>query len=214
MTEKSDTLSENEIRRIRNHPERQKLRKSERTRLAILETVEALVWNHAFRELDVAKVMEAVGASRPTFYQYFSDLHAPLEELLTEIQAEIMEGAVPWFEEVGDPIPLLEESLRNLVDICYRKGPILRAVYEATATDEHLEEIWNDFMLRFDHAVTQRIEQHQAQGLIKEFSASPVAFALNRMDAAVLIAAFGCEPRAKPDTIYESISRIWISTLY
>ncbi len=214
MTVENDVMSKSREIRITNHPDRQALRKSERTRLAILEAVEQLVWNHAFRDLDVARVMEVVGASRPTFYSYFADLHAPMEELLREIQEEIMEGARPWFEDAGDPIPLLEVSLRNLVEICYRKGPILRAVFEATATDAELERIWNGFIAGFDQVVSQRIEQHQAQGLIKDFPAAPVAFALNRMDAAVLIAAFGREPRAKPDSIYESISRIWISTLY
>ena len=63
-------------------------------------------------------------------------------------------------------------------------------------------------------AVAARIEQHQAEGLIPAFDPRPVARALNRMDASLLIDAFGRRPRGKPEPVLDAITRIWTSTLY
>jgi hypothetical protein len=41
-----------------------------------------------------------------------------------------------------------------------------------------------------------------------------VAIALNRMDIGILIHHFGRHPRSKPQPVYQSIARIWISTIY
>ena len=44
--------------------------------------------------------------------------------------------------------------------------------------------------------------------------AAPIAIALNRMDAGVLISAFGREPKAEPSQVLASLKRVWVSTLY
>ena len=80
--------------------------------------------------------------------------------------------------------------------------------------DERLEKAWTDFLKDFDDAATQRIEQHQAVGLIKPFDARPVAIALNRMDAFLLIHHFGRRPRGNRESVRDAILRVWISTLY
>ena len=80
--------------------------------------------------------------------------------------------------------------------------------------DERLEKAWADFLKDFDDAVTDRIEQQQAAGLIKPFDARPVAIALNRMDAYLLIQHFGRRPRGNQRSVREAILRVWISTLY
>ncbi|MEO2045040.1 MAG: hypothetical protein ABGX16_00520 [Pirellulales bacterium] len=69
-------------------------------------------------------------------------------------------------------------------------------------------------MGKFDDAVAEHIEQHQAEGLIPPFDARPVAIALNRMDASLLIGAFGRRPRSQQEPLLEAITRIWMSTLY
>lgn len=73
---------------------------------------------------------------------------------------------------------------------------------------------WTKFLAKFDDAVTARIEDHQQQGLIADFEARPVAIALNRMDASLLIDAFGRRPRRQQQPVLDAILRIWTSTLY
>ena len=102
----------------------------------------------------------------------------------------------------------------GLVEVCYQQGPILRATTDAATTDERLEKAWAQFVKQFNDGVTIRIEADQAQGLIPDFDARPVAIALNLMDAYTLIEAFGRRPRSKREPVQEALVRIWISTLY
>ena len=191
-----------------------KIEKSERTRAAILNAGLEFVWKHPFRDLTVNALMTPTGISRSAFYQYFKDLHDLMEALLNLLKDEVYAVTGPWFEGTGDPVILLNESLAGLVDVCYRLGPILRATDDAAATDETLEKIWMQFVNQFDDAVTSRIEADQAQGLIPNFDARPLAIALNHLDVYTLIEAFGKRPRSKPEPVREALVRIWISTLY
>ena len=191
-----------------------KPRKSERTRQAILDSALELLWSRPFREITIAELMSLTGAGRSAFYQYFDDLYGVMELLLLRLEEDIMEAAVPWFTGEGDPTALLHQSLAELVRVCYENGPVLRAVSDASTTDERLEHSWSGFLGVFDDAVTARIEQQQADGVIPAFDARPVAVALNRLDAYLLIHAFGRHPRHNQEPVREALTRIWTSTLY
>jgi len=193
---------------------RPRIGKSERTRAAILDAALEFIWSHPFRDMTVNSLMTSTGLSRSAFYQYFEDLHDLMETLLDMLRAEVFAATGAWFTGVGNPIDLLNESLAGLVDVCYRLGPILRAADHAATTDDRFEKAWNQFVKQFDDAVTARIQADQAQGLIPNFEARPVAIALNRLDAYTLIEAFGQRPRSKPEPVRDALVRIWISTLY
>lgn len=182
--------------------------------MAILNSAQEFLWTRPFREMTVGELMLITGTGRSAFYQYFKDLHELMETLLQGVAEEIHLAAEPWFNDEGDPFVLLQKSLSQLVDICYECGPILRAVMEASTTDERLELAWAEFLSQFDDAVTDQIEKHQAAGLISKFEARPVAVAFNRLDASLFIQAFGRHPRSNPEHVRDAIIRIWMSTLY
>jgi AcrR family transcriptional regulator len=189
-------------------------RKSDRTRRAILDSALEFLWSRPFRELTVAELMSMSKVSRAAFYQYFSDLHELMEYLLHGISEDIFAAATPWFEGEGDPLPLLEESLAGFLRVCYRRGPIVKAVADAAPMDGRLEKAWTEFLSGFDDAVAHRIEQQQAAGWIEPFEARPVAIALNRMDAALVIQHFGRRPRGNQKSVHATIVRVWAATLY
>ena len=188
-------------------------RKSERTREAILASALAFFRDHPFRDLTVGELMARVGASRPTFYQYFGDMHELMAVLLEGVRTDILMAASPWFEGEGDPVAELKVSLAGLVDVCYQRGNLLRAVSDAAVSNANMEKAWTRFMSSFDDTVAARIEQHQAKGVIDSFPARPVAVALNRLDASLLIESFGRRPRANRDDVLAAITRIRCSTL-
>jgi AcrR family transcriptional regulator len=189
-------------------------RKSDRTRAAILNGALEFLWTQPFREMTVAELMSITGVSRSAFYQYFKDLHELMETLLQGVAEAVFAATDPWFNGEGEATALLQQSLTGLVEVCFERGPILRAVAEASTTDEQLERTWADFLAEFDDAVSHRIEKHQAEGHISKFDARPVAIALNRLNASLIIHAFGRHPRSNPEPVREAITRIWISTLY
>ena len=191
-----------------------KLGKSERTRAAILNAAFDFIWSHPFRDMTIGSLMAETGVSRSAFYQHFEGRHELMEALLDLLQDEIFDVTAPWVAAVGDPVALLRESLAGLARVGYRRGPLLRAVTDAAATDERLEAAWKEFLGRFDDAACERIEADQVQGLIPAFDARPVAVALTRLDAYALLEAFGQRPRSRPEPVEEALARIWISTLY
>ena len=188
--------------------------KSERTRAAILNSALDFLWSHPFRDMTVNAVMASTGASRSAFYQYFGDLHTVMETLLGMVQEEIFEVAEPWISGAGDPVALIQETLAGLIRVCHERGPFLRAITDAAATDQRFEGAWRQFLGGFDDAASARIEADQKQGLIPHFDARPVAIALNRLDACTLIEAFGQHPRSQTEPVREALARVWISTLY
>jgi AcrR family transcriptional regulator len=191
-----------------------KIGKSERTRAAILNAALDFIWLHPFRDMTVNSLMASTGVGRSAFYQYFKDLHEVMEILLDMLQDEIFVAAEPWITGVGDPVALIHQTLDSLVRVAYQRGPIYRAFVDAAATDKRFEKAWNQFLGGFDDAACARIEADQKQGLIPAFDARPVVIALNRLDASMLIEAFGKHPRREPEPVREALARIWISTLY
>jgi AcrR family transcriptional regulator len=191
-----------------------KIGKSERTRAAILNAALDFIWSHPFRDMTVNLLMASTGVSRSAFYQYFKDLHELMETLLDMLQQEIFDVAEPWLAGVGDPVTLLHKTVTGLVHVCYQRGPFLRAITDAATTDARLENAWLQFLTGFDDAATARIEADQKQGLLSDFEARPVAFALNRLNAYTHLQAFGQHPRKQPEPVREALVRIWISTLY
>lgn len=209
----SDSVPPSGRPRARPPPSGQ-LRKSDRTRAQIVDAALEFLWSHPFRELTVGTLMAATGHSRSAFYQYFPDVHALMESLLDDIEQEVLAAAAPWFTGTGDAVAMLRESLAGLVRVGYERGPVLRAVADAAPTDERLDRAWSELLGRFDDAVAARIEADQAQGLIPAFDARPVAIAFTRLDAYVLIHAFGRRPSSQQEPVLDAITRLWMSTLY
>lgn len=201
--------------RLTAEPEpRARIGRSERTRAEILDAAFEFLWSRPFREMTVNSLMQTTSISRSAFYRYFEDIHALIETLLTTLEAEILEGASPWFSDDGDPVALLYQTLEAQVRICYRRGPFLKAVSDAAGTDARLEVAWHRLFDRFDDAVSERIAVDQALGLIEAFDPGLVASALNRSDAYTFIKCFGQRPRSRPEPVLEANARLWISSLY
>ena len=174
----------------------------------------AFLWTHPFRELTVQGLMSELPVSRSAFYQYFDDLHDLMHSLLGELEAEILAAANPWLAGDPDRVSSLKVALAGLVRVCHARGPLLRATAEAAVGDARLERSWNALLARFDEAVAACIEEDQRTGLVAAFDAQAIAVALNRLDAHLLIHAFGKVPQQAPARVLETLTHIWISTLY
>ena len=187
---------------------------AERTRADILDAAFEFLWSRPFRDMTVNALMAMIPQSRTAFYKYFDDIHGLMAEMLKRLENEILEGASPWLSDDGDPVALLYESLAAEVQIGYRYGPFIKAISDAAGTNAEVEDEWNWLLDRFDDAVSERITADQELGLIEAFDPGPVATALNRVDAAMYVRKFGHRPRSRPQPVVDTITRVWISTLY
>lgn len=209
MSEKPDSDS-----RSGGHDRHLPPSKAALTRSAILDAGRQFLETHPFRDLTVGTLMAATEYSRPTFYLYFNDLHGLMEALLDEVKGGIVEGARAWLSNEGEALSDLQQSLAALVDVGAEHGPILKAVADAAPSDARLEHVWESFIGSFDEVVSARIAQDQAEGITPQFDPLPVARALNRMDASVLIQAFGTARSTEKSDVLAAIMRVWLSTLY
>jgi len=166
------------------------------------------------RDLTVEELMARTPLSRSAFYQYYRDLHELMEALLADLVERIGAVANPWLTGIGDPATALRESLGGVVRIGAESGPVLRAIAEAAPHDARLERAWSAFMGHWDSVVAARIEALQAQGLVPPLDARAMASALNLLDAAVVIRAFGRRPGADPEGVLDTLHRIWAGALY
>lgn len=144
--------------------------------------------------------MAATPLSRPAFYVYFEDVHELIEVLLGEIEQSMHAAAASWLggpcDDVEGTRARLREGLAGIVDACVTHGPLFRAISEAAPLDPRLERAWSRFMRRWDEGVAARIRLEQEAGLVsRSLDASEVAYALNRLDSAMLIDRFGKKQR-------------------
>jgi AcrR family transcriptional regulator len=183
-------------------------------RQEILDRAVDFLWDHPFREMTVARLMELTTIGRSAFYVYFRDTSHLAEVLLGQVQTTLEQAINPWVAGVGEPVAAMYESLRREVEACVQVGPIMRAVSDAAATNASLERLWNDFLEDFDRAVEQRLRAEQRAGRVGPLDAQATARAMNRLDAAYLIDSFGRHPQADPDRVLKVLATIWISTVY
>lgn len=187
----------------------------EEARREIFDAGIEFLWERPFRDLTVAELMARTTLSRPAFYQYFADLHALMEAMLTELESAVRQTASPWLGGQGEPIEAIRESLRGVIEVCIERGPILRAVAEAAPLDERLEMAWANFLDVFDDAVESRIKAQQRERIVDDtLNARRVAEALNRLDIAVLIDEFGHRHNGDPDAVLDTLHRFWVGVLY
>lgn len=191
-----------------------KRRPSTEVREQIVTQVLALLWEHPLRDITVKMIMERTELSRPSFYIHFNSIPELIEERLGELEQEMIKTAMAWLASTEDDPQILREALSGLVGVVFENGATFRAVAEAATLDARLAKTWGDFMARWDAAVAARIRTGQELGYFPDIDAERTAFALNRMDAAMLIEAFGRRPQMDPEPILESMLQIWTRTLY
>lgn len=183
-------------------------------RKEITDAAVSFLWEHAFRDLTVARLMERTSLSRSAFYLYFTDLHHLIETLLAELEEVLHEAANPWILGEGEPMSALRVSLGGIIEICAEHGPVFRAIVDAAPLDERLERTWTKFVERWDDTVTARIEIQQDAGLVTFSDARGLAQALNRSDVATIVAEFGQRPQGDPEAVLNTLHHIWVGALY
>jgi AcrR family transcriptional regulator len=180
----------------------------------ILQQVTEMLWEQPLRDLSIKSIMDGTGLSRPAFYQYFPNVHGLVEQLLADLEVELVAAAMPWFTASGDSREPLRESLRGIIAVCVRNGPVFRAISESAPLDARLEVAWAEFMGRWDDAVSDRIVLEQKAGTIGALDASAISVALNRLDASTLISEFGRRPQGDPEAVLDTLYHIWIKVLF
>jgi AcrR family transcriptional regulator len=125
-----------------------------KTYAAVLAATTRLLETTSPAELTVARIIEAAGVGRTSFYEHFSSKEDVLIKLVRSIAAEVSDEIEPMFDR-GDRSP--EEALRGglsrLMQICARYAPLVVAASEEWPSIPELERLW----LRLHADLTARL---------------------------------------------------------
>jgi AcrR family transcriptional regulator len=198
----------------KDRPSRSPRHAPDEARRLIVEGAVRFLSARPYREMTVGDLMDGTPLSRPAFYRYFDDLPRLILALLDEVEAAVRRTPNPWLQGRGEPVAALRESLAELVRTLAVRGPVLRAIAEAAPSDPGLAEAWDRFLGRWDRGVGVRLRAEQLGGRVAGFEPGPLAFALNRLVVAVLIAEFGGAAAGDPARVAATLQRIWVGAIY
>jgi len=189
-------------------------RSPEQARAEILKAGAAFLSKRPFRDLTVERLMASTSIGRSAFYAYFVDRFDLAEALLLQVRGELLELTRPWFDDPADSVGALRKSLARVAEVWQRRGPMMRAIGDASAQDARLERLFRNVVAFMDRAVADAIRRDQAAGRIGALDADEVAIALNQLNVAYLNDRLGRRTRRDPAAVTRAIQRIWIRTLY
>ncbi len=179
-----------------------------------MHAAEQLLRERPFREMNVETVMSRTGLKRPAFYVHFRDRHDLALRVVQDVGREIFEMTNRWMQG-NDLRNDARAAFEGLADVYVRHGPVLRALSDASGSDEKVEIAYRALVQRLIDAIARHIREEQARGRTAEaLDADETARALVWMDERYLSEALGREPRTDPRIVVDVLYNIWMSALY
>lgn len=180
----------------------------EASRARIVAAATELVRDRAYAELSVEAVMREADLGRTIFYRHFSDLADLIGQAGREAIEELY-AAEEALADVGAPHERLAEVIDAAVATFVAHGPLLRAIAEAAAADAGLAAGLREIRDRFDRLAASVLAS--VPGL--QGDPMQVAHALNLMNEAYLLDAYGRSARMSPDLARATLTAIWSAVL-
>jgi hypothetical protein len=132
--------------------------------------------------------------------------------LLAEAGGELFSVAEHWGSIAAgaeDP-DTAHEGLARIVDFFVKQGPLVRAIAEAAATDEQIERAYLGALESFIEITRQVLDRRVEARLLEVPDTRALARAMNLMNQAYLLDAFGREPRVDPEVALATLETIWV----
>jgi AcrR family transcriptional regulator len=192
-------------------PRQAQLRHSrQESRDRIVAAATELVRHQSYGELSIGAVMERAGFGRTIFYRHFDDLG----DLLVRASRDAIESLYAAQRPLGsaadrDAEDVVANAVKRAVAVYRTHGPLLRAVVEAAASDPEVAAGHNAMRRQFDGLVEQALRERGGRFA----DVAETARALNRLNEAYLLDAFGREPRISTETAVQTLTEIWMGVV-
>jgi AcrR family transcriptional regulator len=199
---------------MRGNSVKRRRRRPEEAEAEILDAAESFLRRRPFRDLQVANLMDATGLRRSSFYHYFRDRHDVVVRLVEKLAAELTPMNEMWFRDEEDPAASLRVGYRAVGEFWAKHGPVLRAIAEAAIHDRKVEKAHRALVDRIARGTADRIRADVASGRTAPLDADATARALITMSEHFLNEQLGRPGRRDWRPAIETLSRIWLRTLY
>ena len=193
---------------------RRRRRSPEVAEQEIIDAAEGFLRERPFRELTVDEVMRRTDLSRPSFYVYFRDRHHLVLKVVERLSAESAAGADIWYRAEGSGRDVIREATAAVVDVFVRHGAVMQALADAAADDLEVEAAYRGTLEFFVESTARHIEREVEAGNMLPCNVWETARALSIMNQRYLTAVLGRHPVAEPDVVIDTITTIWVRTLY
>jgi AcrR family transcriptional regulator len=190
-------------------------RSRQQIRDRIVAAATELVRRTPYANLTVDEVMREAGFGRTIFYRHFDDLADLLLSAAHEAFEDLYNAQRAFSEErIGGGPDAVRMAIEPAVAVYQRHGPLLRAITEASAGDEHIAADQQAVRRRFDELAEEalRAVPNLADGALADLAET--AHALNLMNESYLLETFGREPRATAEIALQTLAEIWVGVIH
>ena len=158
--------------------------------------------------------MRRTDLSRPSFYVYFRDRHHLVLKVVERLTGESADMADIWYRTQGTGRDVIHEATTGVVAVFERHGAVMEALADAAADDREVELAYRTSQDFFIQATTKHIEREIEAGNMLPCHAAETARALCIMNENYLRTVLGRNPIVEPARVVDTLTTIWIRTLY
>ena len=198
--------------------ERPKRGRRPRVYAAVLTATSGLLQTTPLAELSVARIIDAAGVGRTSFYEHFSSKDDVVVKLMHGIGEDAARDMEPMFHRAGrTPDQAITAAITNMVTSGSRHAPLLVAVAEEWPGTPQLRALWFDTLGRVTVRLAEMIERDRADGLAPA-GADSQALAASLVwsaERALHIAFGGDHPTlTDPQSVIDPLVQVFVGTIY
>jgi TetR/AcrR family transcriptional regulator, ethionamide resistance regulator len=188
----------------------------EQREAAILATAEALLARRPLHEICVDDLAQGAGVSRSTFYFYFPSKYAAVLTLFERMVAQMDSDMRIFAEEPpAHPARCWRAGIDALFEAFRRRQALLQAMAEAVTSRPEFGDVWSRFMQeRIDQTASLIVAERERGAAPDGIPAVELAISLNRMNERTMIAALAEQPTPAQHRVVDTLSHIWLSSIY
>lgn len=152
-----------------------------RSREALLDAARVLFRTKGYANTKIADITEEAGRALGSFYTYFENKEAVLEQLAQDFKAEV-EGRVTNIDPTtDDPYEMVHELCSVYWTSCREHSAELAAIFQASMVDDRFADRWRDIRADARRSIAQGIRGVGAAGLASDPEPDITASALGSM---------------------------------
>ncbi len=189
-----------------------------RTYAAVLEATSRLLDSVSLSELSVARILEAAGVGRTSFYEHFSSKEDVVVKLVRSVSREVADEIEPMFDRGRrSPDQAFAEGIQNLVRIVSRHARLLVAVSEEWPAVAELREIWLAMLADATTRLAATIDRDRAAGIAPAGADSEALAAslLWTVERAFHVATSGADRTLlEPEMLVEPLAAVFVGSIY
>ncbi len=152
-----------------------------RSREALLTAARQLFRTKGYANTKIADISAEAGRALGSFYTYFENKEALLEELAEDFKVEVEKRIVDLAPTSGDPYTRVHELCEVYWYSCQEYSAELAAIFQASMLDERFAERWREIRADARRSIADGIRSVGAAGLASDPDPDATASALGSM---------------------------------